>query len=142
MCLGCDVLIIVFHPVPEDDVWEVHSCDRWMSSVIFLYTPRYIRPAGNSDITTIYYQHQPARKDEIQRWSRWEEEINYQTRKHVKILDVMRTLSVRTDLRSVISQHNVRGDTIRTIWHNMSDQTCLILLSLEFFLLLTTSTLC
>ena len=55
MCLGCDVLIIVNHPVPEDDVCEVHSCDRWMSSVIFLYTPRYIRPAGNSDITTIYY---------------------------------------------------------------------------------------
>ena len=59
MCLGCDVLIIVNHPVPEDDVLEVHSCDRWMSSVIFLYTPRYIRPAGNSDITTIYYQHPP-----------------------------------------------------------------------------------
>ena len=62
MCTGCDVLIIVFHPVPEDDVLEVHSCDRWMSSVIFLYTPRYIRPAGNSDITTIYYQHPPRRE--------------------------------------------------------------------------------
>ena len=65
----------------------------------------------------------------VPRWSRFKQKNNYYWRKHVKIFDVMRTLSVKTDLWSVISHHNVTGDTIRTIWHNMSDQTCLILLS-------------
>ena len=53
---------IVCRPVTEHDVWDVHSCDRWMSSVIFLYTPRYISATFWCNNNTRYISATPVKQ--------------------------------------------------------------------------------